>query len=555
MPQHASSFHLTYSLPFPTRRRLPGFPQSAFQATEQAIPGAQVAISIGAMRGVVAAGHPMTAQAGANVLREGGNAVDAAVAAALMSFVSESPLTGPGAGGFMLLHTASGENHLLDFFVAAPGRGPTPIEPAALTPIRVYWNEEAFQVFNIGASSCGVYGTPKGLAEALDRFGSVPLSALVEAPARAAREGVEVTEVQEYLLKILAPIMGAEPEGRAIYHPEGRALRAGERVRLPEVADLLERLGAEGPEFLYAGDVAATVSDWVLERGGLITRDDLASYEVLEREPARAHYRGREMITNPPPSSGGILIAYALDLLERIERPGDLRALVEVMDRVNRARTAEFVTGLHAEGYLERFLAKEALESAASELHSRLGSTTHIAVLDSDGACASVTCSNGSCSGVIVPGTGLHLNNMLGEEDLNPQGYHRHTPGRRIPSMMAPTVVLRDGMPEVALGSAGANRIRSAILQTILNVVDGGMPAQEAVERPRVHFEAGLVEAEPGVDPTALDSLERDGWKVERWRERNLYFGGVQAVARDPQTGELSGGGDPRRGGVAVLVA
>ena len=217
------------------------------------------------------------------------------------------------------------------------------------------------------------------------------------------------------------------------------------------------------------------------------------------------------------------------------------------MDTTNRARTEEFVTGLHHEGYLERFMAKEALESAAHDVGSRLGSTTHIAVLDADGVCASVTCSNGSSSGVIVPGTGLHLNNMLGEEDLNPLGFHRHEPGRRIPSMMAPTVVLRDGEPEVALGSAGSNRIRSAILQTILAVVDDGLGAQEAVERPRVHFEGGAVEAEPGVDEDALRGLEQDGWKVQRWRERNLYFGGVQAVARDPDSGEFSGGGDPRR--------
>jgi gamma-glutamyltranspeptidase/glutathione hydrolase len=507
------------------------------------------------MKGVIAAGHPLTAQAGADVLRQGGNAVDAAVAAVLMSFVAESPLTGPGAGGFMLIHTASGEDHLLDFFVAAPGRGLEQLEPAALTPIRVYWTDDAFQVFNIGASSCGVYGTPKGLAEALGRFGTMPLSTLVEGPARAAREGVEVTPIQEYLLKILDPIVAVEAEGRAIYQPEGRRLRVGETVRLPELGDLLERLGAEGPDFLYSGDVARAVSEWVLERGGLITVEDLSSYEVIERQPARARYRGRDVITNPPPSSGGILIAYALDLLERIERPGDLRALVEVMDRANKTRTEEFVSGLHSEGYLEQFLAKEAIETAATELDSRLGSTTHLAVLDADGACASVTCSNGSCSGVIVPGTGVHLNNMLGEEDLNPHGYHRHAPGRRIPSMMAPTVVLRNGIPEVALGSAGANRIRSAILQTLLGVVDHGLAAREAVERPRVHFEAGLLEAEPGVDPDALDALEREGWQVSRWRERNLYFGGVQAVARDPESGALSGGGDPRRGGTAVLVS
>src|SRR3989440_4813988 len=332
-------------------------------------------------------------------------------------------------------------------------------EPAQLTPAKVWWNDESFQLFHIGASSCGVYGNTRGLAEALARFGTMPLSELVGEPARAAREGVEVSEVQEYLLKILDPLLAAEPEGRAIYNPEGRPLRAGEKVRFPELGDLLERLGAEGPDFLYTGDVADAVSDWVLARGGLITREDLAAYEVIEREPARARYRGRDVITNPPPSSGGILIAYALDLLERLGRPGDVRTIVEVMDRVNRARTDDFMLGLQSEGYLERFLAKDALESVASELDSRLGSTTHIAVLDTEGACASVTCSNGSCSGVIVPGTGVHLNNMLGEADLNPHGYHRHTPGHRIPSMMAPTVVLRDGQPEGALGSAGADRV------------------------------------------------------------------------------------------------
>jgi gamma-glutamyltranspeptidase/glutathione hydrolase len=507
------------------------------------------------MRGVVAGGHPLTAEAGARVLREGGNAVDAAVAASLMSYATESPLTGPGAGGFMLVHTADGEDHLLDFFVAAPGRGLDAIDPAPLTPAKIWWNEESFQLFHIGASSCGVYGNTKGLTEALERFGTMPMSALVAEPARAAREGVPVIQEQEYLYKILDPLLASEPEGRAVYNPDGRPLRAGDKLRFPELGDLLERLGEEGPDFLYTGDVGAAVSDWILERGGLITREDLASYEVIEREPARARYRGREVITNPPPSSGGILIAYALDLLERLDRPSDVRALVEVMDRANRARTEEFLRSLYSPDFTARFLDEDAIETAASELHSRLGSTTHISVLDADGGCASLTCSNGSSSGTIVPGTGMHLNNMLGEADLNPHGYHRHEPGRRLPSMMAPTVVLREGNPEVALGSAGSNRIRSAIVQTILRVVDDGMTASEAVDSPRVHFESGVVDAEPGVDPTQLAALEGDGWRVERWVERNLYFGGVQAVARDPESGELSGGGDPRRGGASVFVS
>jgi gamma-glutamyltranspeptidase / glutathione hydrolase len=503
------------------------------------------------MGGVVAAGHPLTAEAGAAVLREGGNAVDAAVAAVLMSFVTESPLTGPGAGGFMLVHTAEGEDHLLDFFVAAPGRGlDGGGEPAALVPIDVHFADEAVQVFNVGPSSNGVYGTTVGLAQALRRFGTLSMGDLTAEPARVAREGHELTGIVGVLMEILGPILTSSPEAAAIYAPDGRLLRAGETLRLPELADLLDRLGREGPGFLYDGDVGAACSEWVLERGGLLTREDLRSYQVTERAPARAHYRGREILTNPPPSSGGILIAYSLGLLEHSEGPADVRKVVHVMDEANRARTDDFVHGLHAEGYLERFLAKEELERAAS----RLGSTTHLAVLDDSGACASVTCSNGSGSGVVVPGTGMHLNNMLGEEDLNPQGFHRHDPGRRIPSMMAPTVVLKDGRVQVALGSAGSNRIRSAILQTILAVIDEEMPAQEAVNRPRVHWEGRAVEAEPGVDEDALAALEAEGRPVIRFGEPSLYFGGVQAVARDLETGELTGGGDPRRGGAAVVV-
>ncbi len=505
------------------------------------------------MKGVVAAGHPRTAQAGADVLRAGGNAVDAAVAAALMSFAAESPLTGPGAGGFMLVHTAGGESHLLDFFVAAPGAGLAAPEPAPLVPIEVAFSADSTQVFHVGASSCGVYGTTLGLAQALERFGTARLGDLTAPAAAAAREGVEVTPIHEYLFDILGGIFRTTPEARAIYEPEGRPLRAGERIRIPELADLLDRLGAEGPRFLYDGDVAAAVSNWVLERGGLITCDDLAAYEVVERRPVRARFRGREVLTNPPPSSGGILIADALELLDRLGRPGDVRALAEVIASTNRARDAEFVDGLRSVDYADSFLAPRALDQVSAEIASRLGSTTHLSVIDGDGACATLTCSNGSCSGVVVPGTGIHLNNMLGEEDLNPSGFHAHGAGLRVPSMMAPTVVLADGDVEIALGSAGSNRIRSAIVQTIAAVVDGGMAAQAAVDAPRVHVEGDLIDAEPGVDPEAVEWLATHDWRLRRWQERNLYFGGVQAVARD-RDGALTGGGDPRRGGAVELV-
>src|SRR5688572_14765271 len=505
------------------------------------------------MRGVVAAGHPLTAEAGADVLRSGGNAVDAAVACVLMSFVAESPLTGPGAGGFMVVH-AGGESHVLDFFVAAPGLGLDGREPAALVPIDIRFSSDLIQRFNVGPASCGAYGTTLGLTETLRRFGTAKIGDLTAAPARAAREGVEVVPMQAFLFEVLEPILTSTPECAAIYAPEGRLLKEGETIRLPELADLLDRLGAEGPRFLYEGDVAAAVGDWVLERGGMLSRDDLGSYEVIEREPARVTYRGREVLTNPPPSSGGILIADALGILERLDREHDPAVMAEVIDSTNRARDEEFLEGLATEGFLERFLAKQALDSVATEVRSRLGNTTHVSVMDAEGACAAVTCSNGSCSGVIVPGTGMHLNNMLGEQDLNPLGFHMHEPGTRLPSMMAPTVILRDGEPEMAIGSAGSNRIRSAILQTVLGVVDHGLPAQEAVSAPRLHVEEKQADAEPGMDEAALERLEEAGWTVRRWSEQNLFFGGAQAVARNPETGHLTGGGDPRRGGVATLA-
>jgi gamma-glutamyltranspeptidase/glutathione hydrolase len=221
------------------------------------------------------------------------------------------------------------------------------------------------------------------------------------------------------------------------------------------------------------------------------------------------------------------------------------------MGAANRARGEEFAEALYGDGLEQTLLDPARLDLTAGDL---LGSTTHISVLDGDGLCASVTCSNGSGSGVLVPGTGVMLNNMLGEEDLNPLGFHAIAPGRRVPSMMAPTIVLRGGEIELGLGSAGSNRIRSAILQTIVRVVEEGMDAAEAVRAPRLHFEQGIVQAEPGIDEDALRRIEDRGTPVLRRPRINLFFGGVQAVTRDPSSRELGGGGDPRRGG-SVAVA
>jgi gamma-glutamyltranspeptidase / glutathione hydrolase len=526
------------------------------------------------MKGVVAAGHPVTAEAGAEMLREGGNAFDAAVAAVLASFASESLLTGLGAGGFMLAHTAAGEDHLLDFFVEAGGRGLDPAARSELVSVEILFDEVP-QVFNIGPSSCGVPGTAAGLWEVGERLCSMPFDALAAPAIRHAREGVRVTTEQAYVFDILAPIITRFPETCELYAPDGALLTAGDLFRFTELGDALERLASDGPRWIYHGEGAKRVCEWVCERGGLLSTEDFGAYEVIERAPIRAAYRGREVLTNAPPSSGGILIAYALDLLERaggpreLDDPDGLALVAEAMEEANRARAGDFNRKLHEPGFGERFLSGAHVEEALARIMRRLGagqpdvragggdavgSTTHVSVLDEDGNAASVTCSDGSSSGVLVPGTGIHLNNMLGEEDLNPLGFHMHEPGTRVTSMMAPTVVLRDGQIEISLGSAGSNRLRSAILQVIRNIVDHGYSVQEAVTAGRLHHEAGILHAEPGFSATALDELERRGYQVVRWRGLNLFFGGAQAARRDPATGELSGAGDPRRGGAAVVV-
>jgi gamma-glutamyltranspeptidase / glutathione hydrolase len=490
------------------------------------------------MKGVVAAGHPLTAETGAQILRAGGNAVDAALAAMAASFVCEPQLTGLGAGGYMLVAEPGQAPALLDFFVAAPGDGADASARAPLVPAEVFF-EAAVQVFHVGAASCGAYGTPAGICEAHRRFATFPLADLVAPGAALARAGVELNAQQAYIFALLEPITASSPEARAKYWVGDRVAHDGYVLRDPELAESLERLGAEGMAPFYTGDIARAACERVAAGGGTLTQADLAAYEAIARDPIQVGYRGYDVFTNPPPSAGGILIASVLAQLDREPAPPTQGRLVAAMEEAHRARTPEFMEGLDRPGFLDEFMA------------SQLGSTTHISVLDGDGRACAVTCTNGEGSGIIVPGTGVHLNNMMGEEDLSPLGFFTHPVGRRLPSMMAPTVVARDGAVHVAVGSAGSNRIRSAILQVILGVIDRGLDLVDAVEAPRVHWEDGVVYAEPGVD---ADALTAAGHKLSPFKDINVFFGGAQAVRRDPATGELAGAGDPRRGGAVVMA-
>jgi gamma-glutamyltranspeptidase/glutathione hydrolase len=518
------------------------------------------------MRGAIAAGHRLTAEAGAEILAEGGNAVDACLAAAFTSWVAESPLTGPAAGGFLLVHRARDRSdRLLDFFVALPGRGSRkPVQPH-MESIDIDFDGSTSQVFLIGPGSCAVPGALAGLEAAHARYATLPWRRLLEPAIALARQGVELTPQQAYLHAIIDLILRHAPEGRAIYGEHGR-MRAGERIVMNDLASTLELLAEGGARELYEGGLGQEIVGYLAENGGLLTREDLGEYRVIWRRPIRVPYERQQFVSNPPPSSGGILIGYGLSLLDRLGAGGEpgtasaIATLVDVMREQLRVRGGSFATDLHRGGLAGKLYSEEYLGAALRRMEDETAppetagapGTTHISVVDERGNAASLTASIGSGSGVVVPGTGIHMNNMLGEYDLNPPG-RQARPGARLTSMMAPSLALNDGRPRLVVGSAGSIRLRGAILQIVVNVVHHGLPVEEAIEAPRVHFEGSQVHCEGGADPAELDRLEARGYELVRWRRRNLYFGGAAAVERLAD-GSLAAAGDPRRGGHGIVV-
>jgi gamma-glutamyltranspeptidase / glutathione hydrolase len=520
------------------------------------------------MKGAIAAGHPLTAEAGAAVLREGGNAVDACIAAAFVSWVTESPLTGPGGGGFMLVYRSRDRAATLyDFFVSLPGGGLGPAERARMEDIDVDFDGSTHQIFHVGAASAAVPGAPLGLESVHRRYGSLPWATLIEPAIELARSGVELTRQQAYLHAILDLILQHTDEGRKIYGPGGERLVAGDRLVLSDLARTLEILRDEGAQELYTGELGRLIADDQGERGGAITFEDLAAYRVIRRRPIGADFNGHRFLANPPPSSGGVLIAFGLMLLDRLALGGPpgsadaIAALAEVMREQGLARGGSFATDLYRGGLAHRLLAEGTVEAALARIAaapSPVGEaptaqgTTHISVVDARGNAASLTASTGAGSGVIVPGTGIHLNNMLGEYDLNPPG-REGRPGTRMTSMMAPSLVLHGERPRLVVGSAGSLRLRGAIMQIVVNAIGHGLGVEQAIGAPRVHLDETHLHCEGGTDPTALEELERRGYEVVRWRRPNLYFGGAAAV-EFLDDGTLAAAGDPRRGGHGVVV-
>jgi gamma-glutamyltranspeptidase/glutathione hydrolase len=467
---------------------------------------------------VVAAGHPEVCGAAVEVLQNGGNAFDAVVAAGFAGAVAEPLLTGLGGGGFLLAGTAAGERVLFDFFVDTPGLGLGRAAPEPAFHEVVVHFPASDQAFNVGTGSVAVPGCLAGYLHVHDRLGRLALTEVIGPAARLATEGVVLTEMQAYLVELLWPILERSEGGRRIYAPEGHPGRVGEHLVNADLADFLGRLADDPEATFYRGPMAEQIATDMAADGGLVTTEDLARYGVVEREPLVVDYRGRQVLTNPPPSFGGSLIALGLSLLEAAgpvparDTPEHAVTLVESMIQTDRQRGAS-------------------------------KGTTHVSVADREGNVASMTTSNGEGSGYVVPETGVMLNNMLGEDDLHPDGFHAAPPGQRVASMMSPTLVEEGGEVRLVVGSGGSKRIRTTLVQVISAVVDHGLVVTDAIEAPRLHWDGEVVQAEPGWSADALAALAAR-WPVNEWSERNLYFGGAHAVV--PGT---IGAGDPRRGG------
>ena len=456
----------------------------------------------------MAAGHPATVEAGIEVLAAGGSAADAAVAASIASCVAETVMTGLLGGGHAIHYdVATGRTRNLDCFVAVPGLGAQARRYVDLLELEVPFGTELVH-YAVGVASCGVPGLAAGLGALHGEHGRLPWAQLVEPALRLAHDGVDFPPAHAACLAMLEPVMTMNA-GARIYAPGGKLLRAGDRLEQPGLVRALELLAEEGPRSVYEGSLARVLLEEMQELGGLVTRDDLAAYEAVWSEPVEIPYAGTRVLTRKG-------LAPLADCLQ---------GLPELRGRAPEERAVALAHAL--------------------DRPDATGETTNLVTVDEAGNACVITSSLGLGAGDWLPGLDLHLNSMLGEADLIRGPLE---PGRRMGSMMSPTVVLDgDGLVFVG-GAAGGTRLRSALVQVLAGTLDEGLSPQQAIERPRLHPAAGVVHLEPGWPAGVEQALAEASYRVRHWPDRHHYFGGVSAVT------QAGAAGDPRRSGAAATL-
>ena len=512
--------------------------------------------------GAVAAGHRATAEAAAEILQDGGTAFDAAIAALAAACIAEPVLASLGGGGFLLARDDGGRTLLFDFFPQTPKwrRPPADVD---FRPITADFGP-ATQIFHIGMGTAATPGTVRGMFAVHRELCRLPLSRLVEPAVRLARDGVAVNRLQAFVARIVSPILLASPAGqRRFGRPDApdEPMAEGQHFRWPELQDVLETLAREGDRLFYEGEIAGEIVRASQNGGGHITRDDLRHYRVIRRRPLVQRFAGTRVLTNPPPSAGGMLIAFTLSLMDAARpgpssfgSPGHLGLIARALSLTHKARH-DCRMREDPDGAFERLFDPALLASYRAQVAGHPSAhrgTTHVSILDRRGNAVAMTLSNGEGCGVLVATDGFMLNNMLGEDDINPDGAEGWPTDTRLSSMMAPTLAEEPGGGLTVLGSGGSNRIRSAIAQTLINLYAFDLPLADAIDSPRLHVEDDHLDIEAGFDDGAVRAVTGGMDDCRVWPEPNLYFGGVNAVRADGRD-RLTGHADPRRGGAVVV--
>lgn len=493
-------------------------------------------------KGIIAAGHATTAAVAGEILKAGGNAFDAAIAAMLVSFNTEPCMSSPGGGGFANIHTASGKTEILDFFCQTPRRKLSP-EDCDFYPFTIDFGGVK-EEFYMGHGSHAVPGQIAGLFEMHHKYGTIPMKTLVEPAIDIVKKGVEVDPFQHLDIVLLENMMNTNPEAKALYHPNGKFLQVGETLYMPYLSDFLDMISREGPRAFYEGEIARKISDESQSKGGHISMEDFVNYQVNSCKPTEIRYKGKKIRTTTFPSLGGLVIALGLGELSKLEKDisnhlskEHVARLLRVLDKMeNTTRRPEILFG-HLEAYENILFTK------------KWGSTTHYGILDAMGNAVSVTVSNGEGSGYMIPGTNCFMNNMLGEAALLPDGFYSWNENTRLNSLMSPTIVVNEeNKAEIITGTGGAGRIPGAILQVLHYLLDYDLDVETAVHAPRMHLVGQELNMEPGFED--LDNYGKFSPSV--WDGPNMYFGGVHTIFT--KNGNARAIGDKRRYGVSLKV-
>ncbi len=526
-----------------------------------------------AKNGVVAAAKPEASEVGVKILENGGNAVDAAVATAFAIGVLEPNASGIGGGGFMLIRMAeTGETIVIDYREQAPGKA---------TPTMFKVDENGKVINNeitVGAKASGVPGTVAGLLTALEKYGTMDRKEVMQPAINYAENGIPVTVNLASIISDNYEKISQFPATAEIYLNEGLPYEVGDTIKQEDLSKTLKIIAEKGKKGFYEGEIAQKIAKEMKSQGGLITEKDLKNYKVKEREPVVGTYRGYEIISTPPASSGGTHIVQLLNMMENydLKAMGDNTAKTwhlwsEGMrqmftDRSEYMGDTDFVDvplkGLASKDYAKDLTVKFDLEKPSEDVvpgnpgKYESESTTHFSVMDKDGNMVAVTQTINYFfgSGLVIPETGIIMNNEMDDFVARPGEKNSIEAGKRPLSSMSPTMVLDpEGRPFMTVGSPGATRIIPAVAFTISNVIDHGMNIQEAINAPRItQFQFGPLKAEGRISVNAYNQLKEMGHEIDLKQDYDPYFGGVHAVMMNYKDGILEGGADPRRDGQAA---